>query len=125
MEMFRSVGAPSELREKHNDTWFDWSIVDSLMCLYFFMYLNFSRQGKVRHKEVAMHNIIHVIKTEPIILHRDTAFNLLGYSFLQENQLANAYRCFNLSLKIRPYHNAAKFYLGIIFNRIHATEREH
>ncbi|KAK3582103.1 hypothetical protein CHS0354_009160 [Potamilus streckersoni] len=59
MEMFRSIGAPSELRKEHFDSWFDWGVVDSVVCLYFFLYLNFSRQGNDRHKEVAMYNMIH------------------------------------------------------------------
>ncbi|KAL3847834.1 hypothetical protein ACJMK2_018725 [Sinanodonta woodiana] len=130
MEMFRSIGAPSELRHKHFDSWFEWCVVDSLICLYFFQYLNFSRQRKERHTQMAMDNMIHVIRTEPGIPHRDTAFNLLGYSFMQENQLTNAFRCFVQSLNIRPHHNAAKFYLGIIFNRIvfnkiHDNDRGH
>ncbi|KAK3584702.1 hypothetical protein CHS0354_021375 [Potamilus streckersoni] len=123
MEMFRSVGTPSELKEENSDSWFDWGVLDSLMCLYFFQYLNFSRQRKVKHKQVALDNMIHVISTDPEILHRDTALNVLGYSFTQENQLTKACRCFMESLKIRPYYNAAKFYLGILFNRIHATGR--
>ncbi|KAK3582101.1 hypothetical protein CHS0354_009158 [Potamilus streckersoni] len=125
MEMFRSIGAPSDLRKEFIDFWFDWGVIDSVVCLYFFQYLNFSRQGNERHKEVAMYNMIHVISTMPDIFHKDTALNLLGYSFMHENQLTNAYRCFNQSLKIRPYHNAAKFYLGLLFNRIHATDRGH
>ncbi|KAL3847829.1 hypothetical protein ACJMK2_018721 [Sinanodonta woodiana] len=124
MEMFRSVSASSELRE-HLDFWYDWGVVDSLICLYLFQYLNFSIQGKERHKQVAMDNMIHLIRTEPKIPHRDTAFNLLGYSFIQENLPNNAFICFTQSLNIRPYHNAAKFYLGIIFNTIHATEIRH
>ncbi|KAK3582102.1 hypothetical protein CHS0354_009159 [Potamilus streckersoni] len=125
MEMFRSIGVASELRKEFIDSWFDWGVVDSIVCLYFFQYLNSSRQGNKRHKEVAMYNMIHVIRTLPDSIHRDTAFNLLGYSFMHENQLTNAYCCFNQSLKIRPYHNAAKFYLGLLFNRIHATDRGH
>ncbi|KAL3847831.1 hypothetical protein ACJMK2_018723 [Sinanodonta woodiana] len=125
MEMFRSIGTPAELREEHVDLWYDWGVVDSLICLYFFQYQNFCRQCKERHKQIAMYNMIHVIRTEPNIPHRDTAFNLLGYSFIQENQLTNAIRCFIQSLNIRPHHNAAKFYLGIIFNRINAAEIRH
>ncbi|KAK3584700.1 hypothetical protein CHS0354_021373 [Potamilus streckersoni] len=120
MKMFRSIGATSKI-----DFWFDWIVVDSLMCIYFFQYLNLSRQGNGRHKEVAMYNMIHVTRTLPDILHRDTAFSLLGYSFMHENQLINAYSCFNQSLIIRPYHNAAKFFLRLLFNRIHATDRGH
>ncbi|KAL3847816.1 hypothetical protein ACJMK2_018708 [Sinanodonta woodiana] len=125
MEMFRSVSALSELKQELTNIWYDWSVVDSLICLYFFQYLNFSRQGKERHKQVAMDNMIHLIRTEPNIPHRDTAFNLLGYSFIQENQLTNAFRCFVQSLIIRPHHNAAKFYLGILFSRISASEIRH
>ncbi|KAL3847192.1 hypothetical protein ACJMK2_018115 [Sinanodonta woodiana] len=124
MEMFRSIGAPSELK-KPSDFWYHWGVVGSVICVYFFQYLKFSRQGKERHKEVAMYNMIHTIRTEPKIPYRDTAFNLLGYSFIQENQLTNAFRCFIQSLNIRPYHNAAKFYLGIILNRIHVTDIRH
>ncbi|KAL3847827.1 hypothetical protein ACJMK2_018719 [Sinanodonta woodiana] len=120
MEMFRSVCAPSEF-SKDMDSWYNWGVVDSLICLYFFQYLNFYRQRKERHKDVAMYNMIHVIRTEPDISHRDTAFNLLGYSFMQENQLTNAFRCFTQSMNLCPYHNAAKFYMGIIFSRIQAN----
>ncbi|KAL3847842.1 hypothetical protein ACJMK2_018733 [Sinanodonta woodiana] len=125
MEMFRSIGAPSDKREEKVDLWYDWGVVDSLICLYFFQYQNFSRQRKERHKQVAMYNMIHVIRTEPNIHHRDTAFNLLGYSFIQENQLTNAFICFMQSLSIRPYHNSAKLYLGIIFNMISANGIRH
>ncbi|KAL3847428.1 hypothetical protein ACJMK2_018337 [Sinanodonta woodiana] len=122
MEMFRSVGSPPHLREptqladayKH---WYDWCVVDSLMCLYFFQYINFSKQRKERHRQVAMDNMINVIRTESNILHKDTALNLLGYSFMKEDRLSNAFVCFNESLKIRPYHNAARFHLAILFQR--------
>ncbi|KAK3589955.1 hypothetical protein CHS0354_034977 [Potamilus streckersoni] len=124
MEMFRSVGSPPQLRDEY-EYWYAWGVVDSLMCLYFFQYLNFSRQGKERHKQVALEKMINVIKTESNILHKDTALNLLGYSFMKEDQLTNAFVCFTLSLKIRPYHNAAKFYLALLFKRVLNNQRRH
>ncbi|KAK3602232.1 hypothetical protein CHS0354_032872 [Potamilus streckersoni] len=125
MEMFRSIGVTLQLTETHQDSWYNWGVVDSLMCLYFFQYLNFSRQGKERHRKAAIANMIHVIQTEPNILHKDTALNLLGYSYMQVNRLTSAFTCFTRSLKIRPYHNAAKFYLGILFKNILVTHRRH
>ncbi|KAK3593391.1 hypothetical protein CHS0354_021965 [Potamilus streckersoni] len=121
MEMFRSIGALSKFRDM-DETYFDWGVVDSRTCLYFFQYMNFSRQAKETHKWVAMNNMIHVIKTGTEIIHRDTALNLLGYSFMQERQLTNAFRCFILSLEFRHHHNAAKFHLGILFNKVHAAK---
>ncbi|KAL3847431.1 hypothetical protein ACJMK2_018340 [Sinanodonta woodiana] len=122
MEMFRSVGSPPHLREPTQLTdaykyWYDWCVVDSLMCLYLFQYINFSKQRKERHRQIAMDNMINVIRNESNILHKDTALNLLGYSFMKEDRLINAFACFTESLKIRPYHNAARFYLALLFQR--------
>ncbi|KAL3847427.1 hypothetical protein ACJMK2_018336 [Sinanodonta woodiana] len=122
MEMFRSVGSPPHVREPTQLTdaykyWYDWCVVDSLMCLYFFQYINFSKQRKERHRQVAMDNMINVIRTESNILHKDTALNLLGYSLMKEDRLINAFVCFTKSLKISPHHNAAKFHLALLFQR--------
>ncbi|KAL3847432.1 hypothetical protein ACJMK2_018341 [Sinanodonta woodiana] len=130
MEMFRSVGSPQHLREPTElpdeyKYWHDWCVVDSLMCLYFFQYINFSKQRKERHRQVAMDNMINVIRTESNILHKDTALNLLGYSFMKEDRLFNAFVCFTESLKIRPYHNAARFHLALLFQRTLTSHRRH
>ncbi|KAL3847904.1 hypothetical protein ACJMK2_018795 [Sinanodonta woodiana] len=121
MEMYRSVGSPRGLRDEKEHFWYDWAVVDSFTCLYFFQYMNFSRQGKDRHKQVAMDNMIHVIRTEPDIRHRDTALNLLAYCYMQENQPRNAFTCLRESLKFCPHHNSAKFYLGLLYNKVVAA----
>ncbi|KAL3847903.1 hypothetical protein ACJMK2_018794 [Sinanodonta woodiana] len=121
MEMYRSVGTPRGLRDENEHFWYDWVVVDSITCLYFFQYLNLSRQGKDRHKQIAMDNMIYVIRTEPDIPHRDTALNLLAYCYMQENQPGNAFICLRESLKICPHHNSAKFYLGLPFKKVVAA----
>ncbi|KAL3847518.1 hypothetical protein ACJMK2_018424 [Sinanodonta woodiana] len=123
MEMYRSIGTHPMSRDVELHSWYDWCLVDSLICLHFFQYMNFSKQRKKRHKQVAMDNMIHVIRTEPSICHRDTAFNILGYSFMQENKPINAFICFAQSLKICPHHNAAKLYLGIMHRRVIGSQR--
>ncbi|KAK3590341.1 hypothetical protein CHS0354_025732 [Potamilus streckersoni] len=119
MEMFRSLVAPPILKY----FWYEWAVVDSLFCLHFLQFLNFSRQGKIQNKQVAISNMIHVIRTEPDIPHRDTALNLLGYCFLLENEPQKAFVCFSKSLQILPYHNASKFYLGLLLQKVNATQK--
>ncbi|KAK3576836.1 hypothetical protein CHS0354_002629 [Potamilus streckersoni] len=121
MEMYRSVGKPQGIKDEEKHLWNDWVVVDSLLCFYFLQYLNFSRLGKDRHKQAAMDNMIHVIKIEADIKHTDSALNILAYCFLQENQLRNAFFCLRESLKICPHHNAAKFYMVLLFKKVVAA----
>ncbi|KAL3847908.1 hypothetical protein ACJMK2_018799 [Sinanodonta woodiana] len=101
MEMYRSVGTPRGLRDENEHFWYDWAVVDSLTI----------------NKQIAMDNMIYVIRTEPSIPHRDTALNLLAYCYMQENQPRNAFICLRKSLKICPHHNSAKFYLGLLLRK--------
>ncbi|KAL3882581.1 hypothetical protein ACJMK2_028911 [Sinanodonta woodiana] len=117
VEMYRSIGTPLGVRDEDKYFWYDWAVVDSTMCLYFFQYLNFSRQGKDRHKQVAMDNMIHLIKTEPTNPHKDTALNVLSYCYMQDNQPIKAFCCLRESLKNCPHHNAAKFFVGLLFKK--------
>ncbi|KAK3576833.1 hypothetical protein CHS0354_002625 [Potamilus streckersoni] len=121
MEMYRSVGVPLGIRDKEDHFWYGWAVVDSLVCLHFFQYLNFIQQGKDRHKQVALDNMINVIQTESDIPHKDTALNLIAYCYVQNYQPRNAFICLRESIKICPHHNAAKFYLGILFKRVVAV----
>ncbi|KAK3584680.1 hypothetical protein CHS0354_021350 [Potamilus streckersoni] len=123
MEMFRSVGLTPGFRVLCKHFWYDWAVVDSVFCLHFLQYLSFCRQGKKRHKQAAMNNMLHLTKTRPSIQHRETGLNLFGYCLVQEGKLRAAYKCFAESLGIRPYHNAAKFYLGILFQKVVAARR--
>ncbi|KAK3602364.1 hypothetical protein CHS0354_011198 [Potamilus streckersoni] len=125
MEMFRSSAVRPDVRDANKPLWYEWADVDSLMCLYFFQYLNFSILGKERHQQAALDNMIYVMKTESNMSHRETEFNLLGYCFMKESKFLNAFVCFNKSLKLCPHHNAAKFYLGILFHKIHIARLRH
>ncbi|KAL3872303.1 hypothetical protein ACJMK2_040236 [Sinanodonta woodiana] len=116
MEMLRSIGACMYLSDANNLSCYELTYVDSFMCLYFFQYLNFAKLGKERHKQAALDNMLHVMRTEQNIPHRETELNLLGYCFMRESQFINAFVCFNKSLRICPY--AARFYLGILFLKI-------
>ncbi|KAK3602367.1 hypothetical protein CHS0354_011201 [Potamilus streckersoni] len=126
MEMFRLFGERSDVRNANKPFCYDLAEVDSLMCLYFFQYLNFSRLGKERHQQAALDNMIFLMRTESQMPQRETEMNLLGYCFMGESQYIDAFVCFYKSLKRCPHHNAAKFYLGILFHTIHiARLRRH
>ncbi|KAL3872118.1 hypothetical protein ACJMK2_040070 [Sinanodonta woodiana] len=119
MEMFRTVGTLQAVSK--DEHWYEWAVLDYRMCLYFFQYLNFDRLGKERFQQVAINNMIDVIRAEPKIPHRETGLNLVGYSFMREEQLRNSFTCFFISLKIRPHNNAAKFFLAILFRKVNCT----
>ncbi|KAK3602365.1 hypothetical protein CHS0354_011199 [Potamilus streckersoni] len=119
MEMFRSFGERADLRDTNKPLCYELVELDSLMCLYFFQYLNFSRLGKERHQQAALDNMIFLMRTESEMPHRETELNLIGYCFMREYQYINSFICFNKSLKLCPHHNTAKFYLGILFHKIH------
>ncbi|KAK3579808.1 hypothetical protein CHS0354_020993 [Potamilus streckersoni] len=121
MEMYRSIGASPALRDEEKHFWYDWAVVDSLMCLHFFQYLNFVMLRNERHKMAAVEKMLQVIRTEPYIPNRETELNLLGYCFARESQVKNAFICFKKSLTICPHHNAAKFHLGFLFQKFHIT----
>ncbi|KAK3610788.1 hypothetical protein CHS0354_031098, partial [Potamilus streckersoni] len=76
-----------------------------------------SSLGKERHQQVAMDNMIHVVRTYSDIPDIKTELNLLGYCFMRETRLKNAFIWFSKSLKMCPHHNAAKFYLGFLFRK--------
>ncbi|KAK3602366.1 hypothetical protein CHS0354_011200 [Potamilus streckersoni] len=125
MEMFRSSAVRPDIRDANKPLCYELADVDSLMCLYFFQYLNFSRLGKERHQQAALDNMICMMRTDVNNPHRETELNLLGYCFMRESQYINAFICFNKSMNFCPHHNAAKFYLGILFHKIRVARLRH
>ncbi|KAL3891219.1 hypothetical protein ACJMK2_003482 [Sinanodonta woodiana] len=121
IEMYRSVCAPPALRDEEKHFWYDWAVVDSLMCLHFFQYLNFLMLKIESHKMASVEKMVQVIRTEPYIPNRETELNLLGYCLMRESQVKNAFICFKKSMTTCPHHNAAKFHLGIMFQKFHVA----
>ena len=113
-EMYRSIGTPPGSRNDVQYTWFDTATVDGKVYLYFLQYLVYSQLNKPANKQVAIDNLVWVLGDDPNLHHTETAYNLLGWIYVQEGRIPEALRCFVTSWEIRPNHNAAKFHVLIL-----------
>jgi hypothetical protein len=113
-EMFRSTAEDMQYRNNREDFWMDWAVVDSLPYIYFLQYKTYGRLER-RHEQLRALN--YLIRTFSSIVttrnlgHKETAMNLLGQCMEQENRIMDAFRCYTISLNIRPRNNAAKFHV--------------
>ena len=130
-EMQRSVGTLPGSRSEEDHYWYDWAVVDARVYLYFLQYLVSSKLHKDKHRDVAKDNIRAQIACDDRMVladgiarlgHKDTAYNLLGWVYMQEGCLVEAAECFMQSWKIRPYHNAAKFHMRDLMARMSGTQ---
>ncbi|KAL3885780.1 hypothetical protein ACJMK2_025819 [Sinanodonta woodiana] len=107
-EMFRSVGADPDLRDPQKDYWYDWAVVDARPYTYFLQYQTYSALGMETHRMVALQNLAWSL-TQERIMHTETCLNLLAYCLRQEGLLNLALEHLQLSLQLKPEHNAAKW----------------
>jgi len=123
-EMFRSLCTPPGTRAEMKDDWFDWAVVDAKVYLHFMQYLVCSKLEREPHKQIAKDNLVSLIQHAGAydLGHMETAYNLLGWIYLQENQTVDAVRCFIKSWQIRPHHNAAKFHIWNLWRTL--TEQQ-
>jgi len=119
-EMFRSLGTTPGSRDEHKDTWFDCAVVDAKVYLHFMQYLVCSRLDREHYKQIAMDNLASMIQHDDAVklYHRETAYNLLGWIYLQEHRTVDAIRCFLYSWQIRPFHNGAKFHMWNVWRTV-------
>ena len=118
-EMYRSIGSPPEGKEN----WHDWAVVDGKVLLYFLLYLNHRQHGMEEQAAVDMDNILRLIQTDQFLGHKETAYNLLGWTYMERRLVAKAMECFKKSLAIKSTHNAAFLLLAFeICVRINGTE---
>ena len=114
-EMFRSVGAPQEARDPLRDVWYDWAVVDAKVLLYFLLYLHYKdlNFGLERVYLMFMENLL---KTDTLLGHKETALNLLGWAYNNEGQTDKAFQCFQSSLSLQKFHNAAYWHICMMVN---------
>ena len=116
-EMYRSVFTlPADLSK--SDFWFSWIIVDSQVYLYFLQYNLASRTGDLVQKQRAINRLLDVVAKDCNLGHRETAYNLLGWIFTQEENFGDAFLCFFRSWSIRPHNNAAKWHFALCFQKL-------
>ncbi|XP_045160729.2 uncharacterized protein LOC123525650 [Mercenaria mercenaria] len=114
-EMFR-FSQEEMLERNFLDYWMDWAVVDSLPYLYFLQYKTYSHLQRAAEKHQALTNLVTTINTEKNLGHRETALNLLGQCFEQENRHMDALCCYIVSLNVRPRNNVAKIHIGRLLN---------
>ncbi|XP_045187785.2 uncharacterized protein LOC123545526 [Mercenaria mercenaria] len=116
-EMFRSTEDEILHRNKIEDFWMDWAVVDSLPYLYFLQYKTFGQLHRNEDQKHALRNLEWAIYTRQNLGHKDTAFNLLGQCMERENRPADAIRCYMMSLNIRPRNNVAKIHICVLLSK--------
>ncbi|KAK3592631.1 hypothetical protein CHS0354_034705 [Potamilus streckersoni] len=89
--------------------------VDPKVYLYFLEFICHYRQNRTSHKNVALVNMIYVIKRD-FLNHEDTALNLLAYCLREEGKLMNAYNILCKSMKQTEEDNAAKWQIATLIN---------
>ncbi|XP_053384357.1 uncharacterized protein LOC123563065 [Mercenaria mercenaria] len=109
-EMFRSTQDDLLYREL-TDYWMDWAVVDSLPYLYFLQYKTYRHLQRFDDQHQALAKLARTIETTRNLGHRETALNLLGQCWEQENQPNKALLCYMMSLKVRERNNAARFHI--------------
>ncbi|XP_045181449.2 uncharacterized protein LOC123540457 [Mercenaria mercenaria] len=115
-EMFRSTKEEMLKRDKHRDSWMDWSVVDSLPYLYFLQYKTYGQLRRTAGKYMALANLIVCTLRGLNIMHTETALNLLGQCLEQENRFAGAFKCYVRSLNICEKNNVAKIHICRLLN---------
>jgi hypothetical protein len=109
-EMFRSTEDDLPYRGEE-DSWMDWAVADSIPYLYFLQYKVYSQLHRPAQQQQALYNLFWTIHSEPNLIHKKTALNLLGQCMEQENRKDDAFCCYMMSLNERPRNNAAKWHI--------------
>ncbi|KAK3598894.1 hypothetical protein CHS0354_036201 [Potamilus streckersoni] len=112
-EMFRSTGSCTGSLDPDLDYWQSWAVVDPKLYLHFLEHQCYHRQNKIRHKMVALENIIWVIQKEEL-QYKDTALNLLAYCLEMEGLVMQAHKVLSMSMKLKNHRNAAKWQIAYL-----------
>ncbi|XP_045158769.2 uncharacterized protein LOC123524553 [Mercenaria mercenaria] len=121
-EMFRST-QEDLLQRDEDDDWMDSAVVDSLPYLYFLQYKTYRHLQRGADQQRALLQLATTIDTNPDLAHRETALNLLGQCFEQENRYDAALCCYIKSRNIRPRNNAANIHICKLLSTISLRRR--
>jgi tetratricopeptide (TPR) repeat protein len=96
-------------------------VVDSLPYLYFLQYKTYGHLQRYDEQRQALNKLVNSIYTTRNIGHKETALNLLGQCYQQENRNTEALHCYINSIRIRPTNNAAKLHICLLLFAIYNT----
>ena len=108
-EMRRSEGSPEGSRHEPFHFWYDWAVVDPKMLLYLLLYLNNKQLNRMTDAAACLKTIEATRGFE--MSHPETNLNIIGWMYKDSGDLRSARNMFGISLRIKPYHNAALLHL--------------
>ena len=108
-EMRRSEGSPQGSRYKPFHFWYDWAVIDPKMLLRLLLYLNNKQLNRMTDADACLETNESPIDIESS--HPETSLNLMGWMYKDSGDLSSAWNMFDISLQIKPYHNAARLHL--------------
>ncbi|KAK3594556.1 hypothetical protein CHS0354_013318 [Potamilus streckersoni] len=118
MEFFRISATPANTKANTDISWRHMAVADSRAYVHFLKYQLMSKIGKEKEKEEALVNLMGFIAHDQYQAHKETSYNLLGYCWMEEGNLDEAFWCFARSIEVRPIHNAAMWHICTILPKL-------
>lgn len=120
-EMFRTTQEDFALHRRNKgkaNYWMDWAVVDSRPYMYFLQYKVYGYLQRPADQNQALIKFAWSIYTTSNLRHAETALNLLGQCYEQENKNKEAFYCYRLSLKTCLRNNAASIHMCRLLNSL-------
>ncbi|KAL3870704.1 hypothetical protein ACJMK2_038748 [Sinanodonta woodiana] len=118
MEFFRISATPAGVKADTEVTWRHMAVADSGAYILFLQYQLIHQPWKQKEKQQALVDLMCFIIRDPDQAHKETSYNLLGYSLMEEGNLAEAFWCFARSIEVRPIHNAAMWHMCTLLSKL-------
>ncbi|KAL3870706.1 hypothetical protein ACJMK2_038750 [Sinanodonta woodiana] len=118
MEFFRISATPASAKAKTDISWKHMAVADSCAYIHFLKYQLMSQLCKEKEMEEALANLMDFIAHDQYQAHKETSYNLLGYSLMEEGNLDEAFLCFARSIEVRPIHNAAIWHICTLLSKL-------
>ncbi|XP_052774689.1 uncharacterized protein LOC128213178 [Mya arenaria] len=118
-EMFRRAG-DEDRQQRHLAflyVWMDYIVIDCVPFLHYLQYLTHTQLNQRDRKLRALNNLYFYISSSKGRGHIDTAWNMLGHCYEQENELNIAWVCYTKSLQLYPRNNAANWHVARIMHQ--------
>ena len=112
-EMYRSFGMTYGSRHS-KDFWFDWAVVDGKFLLHYLMFLNHRKLDLNLEASIDIEDMKWLLQTDTTQVHQETSLNLLGWAYVNMGNVDKAINCFQTSLRLRLFHNAAIWQVSIL-----------
>ncbi|XP_052769828.1 uncharacterized protein LOC128209702 [Mya arenaria] len=113
-EMVRGIGVDINHRDRNEQKWMKWAVVDALPYLYYLQYLTFRGLGQRIGRLQAFINLGNCFLDHSFysqLFHRTTFYNLLGHCLEMERKPEKALQLYRASVEEKPRNNAAHWHI--------------